>query len=201
MDEVPPNNEKDSQPIIIKKNVGWIVSFWIVLVCAGIALAVLGVKLADTQASYYKLQKDHSILQSAKSYVDSQNNKLSAEIASLKSENSKLQKQINGMSTGLYDAIYSFNSGKYYSDFHASTDIMVVKVGQKKTLDIYLNHYETTCDWEWTNGLICESECGEWNDNMTFPVYIIAKNAGTTVFTFKNSYNKETFNVLVVVVE
>ena len=82
--------------------------------------------------------------------------------------------------------------------------MLVIKKGEKKTLYIYLTR-NAAVNWEW-DGSICSSanDYGDWEtdkgDNY-FPVYIEGLSAGTSTYTFSNTYNKEKIKVLVIVVE
>ncbi len=184
-----------------KSSTKWKVAFGIMIVVALISMAVLGLSCYDLWETNLGLEDKYNKLSQDYSDELTLNTKYIKEIKGYKSSINDYKKQIKEISSGIYDEIYTFDPGNYYKDFHSSTDILVVKKGNKKQLDIYMDISNANVNWEWTSGLVCDSDYGEWNLNSTLPVYIVGKEKGTTVFTFSNSKNSETFKVLVVVVD
>ena len=138
--------------------------------------------------------------------LNTEKTNLNSQISSLKQSNTSLRNQLNnlkstsGKATTAYNAIKTFNYGTYYDDYHADTEIVVVKVGRQKTFhvtakmnsNIYLynkrNNYNSTGEWG-----------KDWN-NSTCSFYVTGETEGTTEYTFTNDANDHTFKVLVITI-
>ena len=115
-----------------------------------------------------------------------------------------IKKQLKDSKTTLYDAIKNFTPERQYKDFFASAEVLVVKKGEKETVNIFLNR-QGTVEWEWDDERVSIGyRYGDWFYDKAipyFPVEIEGLKAGINTYTFKNSVTTEKVKVLVVVID
>ena len=170
------------------------------------SIVTLENEIAELKARPTSEDKDQQIADLNKT-ISSQNNRISSqsnEISYYKTEYSNLQKKYNDLSTtstkstGVYNVIKGFSYGTYYNDYHADTEVVVVKVGSTKTFHIstsingtlYSKDSNYNANGEWGN---------DWNYG-TCSFKVTGKTEGTMTITFTNEVNSHTFKVLVIII-
>ena len=139
--------------------------------------------------------------------VENLNKKLAdlrREIDSLKKEKVDIQTKYNNAvnsnekAAKTYKTIKEFKYGTKYSDYYADSEVIIVKVGETKTIRV-------TCTMNTTVRFKHSSSysTAEWDKNWTNDsclVRVTGKYEGTSVMTFSNDANNHSFKVLVIIV-
>ena len=98
----------------------------------------------------------------------------------------------------IYDALAQFEYGSRYSDYYSDTEVVVIHIGEKKTVKI---HYtgNSTISFQNMNTIVANAE---WANNWRkdgIDLYITGKTTGTSTIELANEGNNHKFNILVVV--
>ena len=143
------------------------------------------------EKSYYSLAKENESLKNRIEDYDKTLTKTKDEKKNLQKEVTQLNSKIAFHDT-FSDAINSFEPEKPHKNFFSSSEILVVKKGEKKTVNFFVNYPASVAlSWEWTGAIYTDSSSGDWNYDKgipCFPVYIKGLKAGTSTYTFSNTF-------------
>lgn len=98
----------------------------------------------------------------------------------------------------IYDALAQFEYGNRYSDYYSDTEVVVIHIGEKKTVKI---HYTGNSTISFRN-MNTNVAYAEWANNWRkddIDLYITGKATGTSTIELANEGNNHKFNILVVV--
>ena len=158
----------------------------------------------DLNTASSKLSTTENNLKEAQNQVASLNNQVNSlnyQISSLNQDIKNLQSKGSEEYNKLVSNIRDLNSPatNYYSDRNvvyvkkgSSTNIRIIcTISSTKGFNVHSNT---------ANGSICGVKWGSYNSSSkSFPFTITGSSVGSTVITFTNDYNSESFKVLVIV--
>lgn len=177
----------------ISKNtkISWVCKLSIGLL--SVTVVILAVFCAHLHAENKTLIEDKESLTNELAEVQNENSQF-------KSLNSSLLAQINNSedAVDIYKALVSY-AGSYssYSDFYCNNDVVLLKIGGKKT--IYVTWY---CDYPGTLYTSVSNGCVTATGSsfvQTMPVEVKGIQPGISKITFTNSKNSEKIAVLAIV--
>ena len=166
----------------------------------------LEAEIAEMKTTIEGKDKEIRSLEDKKKQLDSTVSGLESKVSSLEQSESDLESKYNNLSnstakaTETYKAIKEFQYGTKSSKYFSSAEIVIVKVGETKKINVtFTPKVETTVSFSSNNDYVTGAWGKDWSNGVcTWSV--TGNTEGTTVFTFTNEYNSDSFKVLVIVV-
>ncbi len=216
------NNENRNAPDANRKLK---TALWCVIACLAVAIIVIIVTNLKSLSEYNSLVDKYNELVEQKLSLDADKQELSSkvdaytkqvddlqkhvedsekQIGELQNKVSDLKNQLKDSKSTLYEAIKNFTPERQYKDFFASAEVLVVKKGEKETINIFLNH-QGNVEWEWDDERVSIGyRYGDWHYDKAIPYFSVeieGLKAGVNTYTFKNSATTEKVKTLVIVIE
>ena len=146
----------------------------------------------------------NALISNLRSEINTKNSTISSLKDTVETQSTKITSLQKSKTTGsaIYDQLTAYNYGNNYSDYYAQSEVIVVHVGEKKSLKVcghfnssksvtcYFNRKNTNSSAEWGKN---------WDASSVCDVYITGVSVGTNTLEFTNNYNNHAFSILVII--